>query len=161
MTQPTAGSMMSRLVAELRRRRVFRVAIVYALAGWIVIQVASTMLPGLKLPNWTVTLVIALVVLGFPLAVIMGWMFDMGPRGVERTAVAGPAGGATPAAEVAAAAGRATPGRPPAAPDNRPTESRPDAHEQDRRGIAVLPFVNMSGRCGQRVLQRRHFRGDP
>ncbi len=145
MTQPTAGSMMSRLVAELRRRRVFRVAIVYALAGWIVIQVASTMLPGLKLPNWTVTLVIALVVLGFPLAVIMGWMFDMGPRGVERTAVAGPAGGATPAAEVAAAAGRATPGRPPAAPDDRPTGSRPDAHEQDRRGIAVLPFVNMSG----------------
>src|SRR3546814_16200653 len=43
------------------------------------------MVPGLNLPDWTVTFVIALVVLGFPIAVIMGWMFDLGPRGAERT----------------------------------------------------------------------------
>ena len=72
--------------AELRRRRVVRVAVVYAIAGWVVIEVASTMLPGLNLPGWTVTLVIALVVLGFPIAFMMGWMFDIGPRGVQRTA---------------------------------------------------------------------------
>src|SRR3546814_3113351 len=59
--------------------------IVYAIAGWVVIEVAATMLPGLNLPDWTVTFVIALVVLGFPIAVIMGWMFDLGPRGAERT----------------------------------------------------------------------------
>lgn len=150
MTEPTTGSMLSRLLAELRRRRVFRVALVYALVGWIVIQVASTMLPGLKLPSWTVTLVIALVVLGFPLAVIMGWMFDLGPRGVERTATAA-ATTATPVAEgspVTAggpAAGRAAPGRTSAGPRDGAGANRPGAGEEDRRGIAVLPFVNMSG----------------
>lgn len=71
--------------AELRRRRVIRVAIVYAIAGWIIIEVAATMLPGLNLPPWTVTLVIALIVLGFPISVLMGWMFDLGPGGVART----------------------------------------------------------------------------
>ncbi len=85
MAHEPSDSLVSKLVAELRRRRVFRVAIVYAIGGWIVIQVASTMLPGLNLPSWSVTLVIALVVLGFPLALILSWMFDMGPRGVERT----------------------------------------------------------------------------
>ena len=72
-------------LSELRRRRVVRVVAVYAIAGWVVIEVASTMLPGLHLPDWTVTLVIALVVLGFPIAVGMGWMFDLGPRGMERS----------------------------------------------------------------------------
>ena len=60
-------------LAELRRRGVLRVIVVYAVAGWLVIQIASTMFPGLNLPPWTVTLVIALVVLGFPIAVLMGW----------------------------------------------------------------------------------------
>jgi len=60
-----AGSALTRLLAELRRRRVVRVAIVYAIAGWLVIQVAATVLPTLHLPDWTVTLVVVLVVLGF------------------------------------------------------------------------------------------------
>src|SRR3546814_8417755 len=90
MEQPTKSSALVDFFAELRRRRVVRVVIVYAIAGWVVIEVASTMLPGLNLPAWTVTFVIALVVLGFPIAVIMGWMFDLGPRGAER-AIAIPA----------------------------------------------------------------------
>lgn len=61
----------------------FRVVVVYAIAGWVVNEVASTMLPGLNLPAWTVTLVIALVVLGLPIVAIMGWMFDLGPRGAD------------------------------------------------------------------------------
>src|SRR3546814_20796043 len=85
MEQPTKAAAFACFVAELHRRRVGRIVIVYAIAGWVVIEVAATMLPGLNLPDWTVTFVIALVVLGFPIAVIMGWMFDLGPRGAERT----------------------------------------------------------------------------
>src|SRR3546814_9624797 len=85
MEQPTKASAFAGFFAELHRRRVVRIVIVYAIAGWVVIEVAATMLPGLNLPGWTVTFVIALVVLGFPIAVIMGWMFDLGPRGAERT----------------------------------------------------------------------------
>ncbi|NUS61920.1 MAG: hypothetical protein HOQ01_13315, partial [Lysobacter sp.] len=79
-----AGSL-GRLFAELRRRRVVRVLVVYAVAGWLVIQVAATVMPGLHLPEWSVTLVIALVVLGLPIALAMAWMFDAGPKGIERT----------------------------------------------------------------------------
>src|SRR5262245_19601055 len=73
-----AGSL-GRLFAELRRRRVVRVLVVYAVAGWLVIQVAATMLPSLHLPEWSVTLVIALVGLGLPITIAMAWMFDAGP----------------------------------------------------------------------------------
>jgi hypothetical protein len=53
--------------------------------GWIVIEVASTVLPGLNLPDWTATLVILLVALGFPIAIVMAWAVDIGPQGVTRT----------------------------------------------------------------------------
>src|SRR6478752_5920579 len=89
MTEPGNAPPPHGFLAELRRRRVIRIAIVYAIAGWVVIEVASTMLPGLNLPGWTVTLVIALVVLGFPIIFLMGWMFDLGPGGVVRTPPAG------------------------------------------------------------------------
>ncbi len=137
MAGPHDGSSMQRLFAELKRRRVIRVAVVYALAGWAVIQVADTVLPALQLPPWSVTLVIVLVVLGFPIAVTMGWMFDAGEGGVVRTAP-------LPDTE-------ASPVAPPASP---PAESKPVAaaaaptpgpDDQGRRTIAVLPFVNMSG----------------
>jgi adenylate cyclase len=124
-------------LAELRRRRVIRVAVVYAIAGWVVIEVASTMLPGLNLPGWTVTLVIALVVLGFPITVIMGWMFDLGPRGVQRTTSLEPADGTRPVALDVDHHDAA----PPAVAMPMP----PKRMEEDRRTIAVLPFVNMSG----------------
>ncbi len=123
-------SLISNFLAELRRRRVFRVIILYAVVGWVVIEVAATMLPGLHLPEWSVTLVIALVVLGFPLAVFMGWVFDVGPHGIERTA---------PAAIVPAAAPVAP------APPVMQVEKAPAKASEDRHSIAVLPFVNMSG----------------
>ena len=141
-----SGSL-GRLFAELRRRRVWRVLIVYAVAGWLVIQVAATMLPSLHLPDWSVTLVIALVVLGLPIAIAMAWMFDAGPRGIERTPplpdvpapqpVEPPAPAVAPIAPVPAAALAPEPGpKPP---------SRANAADDGRRTIAVLPFVNMSG----------------
>jgi adenylate cyclase len=135
-----AGSALARLWAELRRRRVMRVAVVYAVAGWLVIQVAATVLPSLHLPEWSVTLVVVLVVLGFPIAFAMAWMFEAGPRGIERTPPA-----AAPSPEATSVAPLLAPDTPlmDAPPTPRPIKSRSD--DDGRRTIAVLPFVNMSG----------------
>lgn len=81
--QPQSG--LARIFAEMKRRRVTRVIVLYAIAGWIVIEVSSTVLPNLNLPDWSVTLVTVLVVLGFVLAVVLAWAFDIGPGGVHRT----------------------------------------------------------------------------
>jgi tetratricopeptide (TPR) repeat protein len=75
--------------AELKRRRVFRVAGAYIVGAWIVLQVADTLFPALHLPPWTVTLVAAAVILGFPIALLLGWAFDITPGGVERTSANG------------------------------------------------------------------------
>lgn len=72
---------------ELSRRKVTRVAVAYLVAGWAVIEVADTVLPHLAaVPSWTVPLVIVLVILGFPLALVMAWGYDITPAGVKRTA---------------------------------------------------------------------------
>jgi adenylate cyclase len=137
-------------VAELRRRRVFRVIVLYAIAGWIVIEVASTVLPGLNLPDWTITLVIVLVALGFIVAIMLAWAFDIGPAGIERSEPA-----ATAASELASPAAAIAPTTPKLA-DQQGAAAEPmakkgswtDATEEDsdtRRTIAVLPFLNMSG----------------
>lgn len=92
---------------------------------------------------------IALVVLGFPIAFIMGWMFDIGPRGVQRTVgtddppmAASPT--STPAPGPALQERRATVA-PPTAPTPAPVPREPSVSDEGRRTIAVLPFVNMSG----------------
>ena len=108
--------------------------VLYAIAGWVVIEVASTVLPGLNLPEWAPTLVIVLVALGFPLAVGLAWAFDIGPEGVTRT---GPDEALPPAAETAPAAE--------APPEAIPAASTPAKLAVDDHSIAVLPFVNMSG----------------
>ncbi len=86
MSEPVARlPVLAHFLGELVRRRVIRVAAVYAVIGWITIEVSATVLPPLHLPDWTVTLVIVLVALGFPLAVVMAWLFELGPSGVELT----------------------------------------------------------------------------
>lgn len=80
MSEPT-----SNLFGELKRRRVFRVAGVYVVAGFAVIEGADLLFPRLGLPDWTVTLVMGLVLLGFPLAVALAWAFDFTPEGIQRT----------------------------------------------------------------------------
>lgn len=124
-----------RLWSELRRRRVIRVIVVYIVVGWIIIEVAATVLPPLGAPGWAVTLVIALIALGFPIAVAMGWIFDIGPHGVERTSSV-PDSTATTAEQPTGAAQARTP----VAGDLEP--------EGGHLGIAVLPFVNLSGDVG-------------
>jgi TolB-like protein/Flp pilus assembly protein TadD len=74
------------LFEELKRRRVFRVTAAYVVGAWILLQAADTLFPALHLPAWTVTLVAVLVVIGFPIALLLGWAFDLTPGGVERTA---------------------------------------------------------------------------
>jgi adenylate cyclase len=123
-------------LAELKRRRAIRVAIVYAVVGWVVVEVASTVLPPLNLPDWSVKLVIVLVALGFPIAVVMGWMFDRGEAdGIARAEppLAAPAAIMPDAQPDAAATAVATPPEPGASTG------------AERHTIAVLPFVNMSG----------------
>jgi tetratricopeptide (TPR) repeat protein len=77
------------LFAELKKRRVFRVAGAYLVGAWVVLQVADTLFPALHLPPWTVTLVAGIVVIGFPIALALGWAFDLTPGGVERAPSAG------------------------------------------------------------------------
>jgi len=76
---------MSNILAELRRRNVFRVAAVYAVVGWILMQVGIALETSLNLPEWFDTLITVLVLLGFPVAIIFAWAFEMTPEGVKRT----------------------------------------------------------------------------
>ena len=73
------------LLSELRRRNVFRVATVYLIASWLLIQVAETVFPALQLPEWTVTFVVVVLAILFPIAVIFAWAFELTPEGLKKT----------------------------------------------------------------------------
>ncbi len=75
---------MRQLFEEFKRRNVFRVAIVYIIAGWLTLQVADVLFPALRLPDWLITAVAAMVLIGFPFAVILAWAFEMTPEGIKR-----------------------------------------------------------------------------
>ena len=64
---------------ELRRRNVYKVAVAYAIVGWLLVQVATQVFPFLEIPSWVVRLVIALVVIGFPIALVIAWAFEATP----------------------------------------------------------------------------------
>jgi TolB-like protein/lipoprotein NlpI len=72
------------LFKELKRRNVIRVAIAYAVAAWLLIEITATTFPILKLPDWSVTLVTVLVLIGFPLALIFAWAFELTPEGLKK-----------------------------------------------------------------------------
>src|SRR5947207_14586166 len=74
--------------AELKRRNVYKVAVAYAVAGWLVIQVSSTVLPTFHAPEWVVQTLVVLVALGFPIALVIAWAFEITPEGIKRTEVA-------------------------------------------------------------------------
>ncbi len=77
---------MKKLVTELKRRNVMRVAIAYAIAGWVLMQIAATVFPIFEAPLWTLKVVTFLIVLGFPIALILAWAFEMTPEGIKREA---------------------------------------------------------------------------
>jgi TolB-like protein len=76
---------MSSFFEELKRRKVYRVAAAYIVAGGFIIQIASAVFPAWELPSWSQRLVIAVILAGFPIALIFAWIFDITPSGIERT----------------------------------------------------------------------------
>jgi TolB-like protein len=70
---------------ELKRRNVYRVAVAYAVVSWLLIQIATQVFPFFDIPNWAVRLVVVLLVLGFPVALILAWAFEITPEGIKRT----------------------------------------------------------------------------
>jgi TolB-like protein/Tfp pilus assembly protein PilF len=71
--------------AELKRRNVYKVAAAYAVVSWLLIQIATQVFPFLEIPNWTIRFVIVLLALGFPIALILAWAFELTPEGIKRT----------------------------------------------------------------------------
>src|SRR5213596_3029972 len=74
--------------SELKRRNVYKVAVAYAVVGWLVAQIATQIFPFLEIPNWVVRLIIVLIAIGFPIALVIAWAFEITPQGIERTEVA-------------------------------------------------------------------------
>lgn len=70
---------------ELKRRNVYKVAVAYGIVSWLVIQVAAQTFPFLEIPSWCVRLVIVLLLLGFPIAMILAWAYELTPEGIKRT----------------------------------------------------------------------------
>jgi hypothetical protein len=70
---------------ELKRRNVYKVAVAYAVVGWLVMQVAATIVPALHLPDSLTTAVVVITLLGFPLALVIAWAFEMTPEGMKPT----------------------------------------------------------------------------
>ncbi len=155
------------LWAELKRRKVFRVAVVYAATAFAVVQAADVMLPRLGVPEWAVTLIVALCVLGFPIALVLAWALEVTPEGIRKTD-APVAGESMPALlgkrTVFVTALLVTLGvglgagwflRTAPAPETTSLTPASDVRGQtpvtevggltpDSKSIAVLPFVNMS-----------------
>jgi TolB-like protein len=137
--------------AELKRRNVYKVAVAYGVVAWLLMQVASQIFPFFEIPNWVVRLVVLLLIIGFPIALIIAWAFEVTPEGIKRTEVADAAGqrsrgGAWIYVVLIGAAlsvslffvGRYTVGR--ATP--RHSEA---ATAVPQKSIAVLPLINESG----------------
>ncbi|MBA3385517.1 MAG: adenylyl cyclase, partial [Chthoniobacterales bacterium] len=74
-----------RFFAELKRRNVYRVAVAYGIVGWLVMQVAATVVPALQLPGAVTSVVVLLTMLGFPIALVLAWAFELTPEGMKRT----------------------------------------------------------------------------
>jgi TolB-like protein/Flp pilus assembly protein TadD len=103
--------------AELKRRRVYSVAVTYAIVGWLLIQVVTQVFPPFEIPNWGERLAIVAILLGFPIALILAWIYDFTRHGIVRTS------------------------------DSEAPEARIKAIEpqgDNEKSIAVLPFSDLS-----------------
>jgi adenylate cyclase len=70
--------------AELKRRNVYKVAIAYGVVSWLLMQVASQIFPFFEIPNWAVRFVVLAIIIGFPIALILAWAFELTPEGIKR-----------------------------------------------------------------------------
>ena len=136
---------------ELKRRNVYKVAVAYGVVGWLLIQVATQVFPFLEIPNWAIRLVILVIAVGFPVALLIAWAFELTPEGIKRTEVADAArqhshGGVWIVVVLVAATlslglfllGRYTAGR-------GTTRLSEVATVVSGKSIAVLPLINESG----------------
>ena len=113
-------------VCELRRRKVYRAAVAYAVAGWLSIQVVAVVFPVLALPTWSLRVVVVTVLAGFPLVLALAWAFELGPSGVRKT------------------------------PDSPADPTCPPAFAPSRRNVVALVLVGavISALCGYFLLSR-------
>src|SRR3954466_8857752 len=72
-------------LSELKRRNVYKVAVAYAVVAWLLVQIATQVFPFFEVPNWAVRLVVLLLMLGFPIALILAWAFELTPEGIKRS----------------------------------------------------------------------------
>ena len=78
----------SNFLAELKRRNVYKVAVAYIVAGWALSQGIAQVLPVFDVPNWTIRLIVVLVIIGLPVALVLAWAFEITPEGIKRTEMA-------------------------------------------------------------------------
>src|SRR5438067_10636708 len=85
--RPQCSSEMNleKFFTELKRRNVYKVAVAYAVVAWLLIQVATQVFPFFEVPNWAVRFVVLLITIGFPIALVIAWAFELTPGGIKRT----------------------------------------------------------------------------
>ena len=133
--------------AELKRRNVYKVAVAYAVVGWLLVQVSTQVFPFFEIPNWAIRLVVLVIIVGFPIALVIAWAFEITPEGIKRTEVADAAhehsrGKTWIYVVIVAAAisvtlfflGRYTVG----------SRTAISPNELSGKSVAVLPFANLS-----------------
>src|SRR6266498_12864 len=147
--------------AELKRRNVYKVAVAYAVVGWLLVQVTTQVFPIFEIPNWASRLIVLAIIIGFPIALIIAWAFEVTPEGIKRTEAADAAGQRSRGGTwiyivlIGAAvsvglffvgrytAGRATPR--PVSAELRRGEQSGATTAIPQKSIAVLPLLNESG----------------
>src|SRR5919109_5307036 len=72
------------IFSELKRRNVYKVAVAYAVVAWLLIQAASILFPTFEAPPWVMKVLVAVIVLGFPIALVFSWAFEITPEGIKR-----------------------------------------------------------------------------
>ena len=76
---------LKKFFSELKRRNVYKVAITYAIVAWLILQIGSVVFETIKTPEWVMQVLLFFVVIGFPIALILAWAFEMSPQGMIRT----------------------------------------------------------------------------
>src|SRR5580704_2648644 len=82
---PDAAMEPATFFTELKRRKVYRVAVAYAIVAWLLIQAASILFPTFEAPPWVMKVFVTAIILGFPVALTLAWAFDLTPQGIKRS----------------------------------------------------------------------------
>jgi adenylate cyclase len=93
MRDASKSLFMSGFFEEVKRRKVYRVAAAYVIAAGFIIQIGLAVFPAWELPNWTFRLVVVLLLIGFPIALILAWAYDVMPQGIRATPTTSAPGG--------------------------------------------------------------------